>query len=66
MNKFNKTIGNFNIKLTNTMITITYEGSLVKAFDANPLHSFDRFTATAKKLESIVARNARQAELQSA
>ena len=42
MNKFNKTIGNFNIKLTNTMITITYEGSLVKAFDTNPLHSFDK------------------------
>ncbi len=58
MNKFNKTIGNFNIKLTNTMITITYEGSLVKAFDTNPLHSFDRFTATALRLENIVAKQA--------
>ena len=33
MNKFNKTIGNFNIKLTNTMITILYNGQMVKAFD---------------------------------
>jgi hypothetical protein len=56
MNKFNKTIGKFNIKLTNTMITITYEGSLVKAFDTNPLHSFDKFIATAIKLENIVAK----------
>jgi hypothetical protein len=56
MNKFNKTIGNFNIKLTNTMITITYEGSLVKAFDTHPLHSFDKFNATALKLENIVSK----------
>ena len=53
MNKFNKTIGNFNIKLTNTMITITYNGQMVKAFDTNPLHSMDRFNATIEKLEKI-------------
>ena len=53
MNKFNKTIGNFNIKLTNTMITITYKDQMVKAFDTNPLHSMDRFNATIEKLEKI-------------
>ena len=53
MNKFNKTIGNFNIKLTNTMITITYNGQMVKAFDTNPLYSMDRFNATIEKLEKI-------------
>jgi len=56
MNKFNKTIGNFNIKLTNTMITILYNGQMVKAFDTNPIHSFDKFLETAIKLENIVAK----------
>ena len=56
MNKFNKTIGKFNIKLTNTFITITYEGQTVKAFDTNPLHSVDKFNATFEKLENIVAK----------
>ncbi len=66
MNKFNKTTGKFNIKLTNTFITITYDDQTVKAFDTNSLHSVDKFNATFEKLEKIVARNARQTAVETA
>ena len=51
--KFNKTIGKYFIKLQGTMITITYDGQMVKAFDTNPLHSVERLNETIKKLEKI-------------
>tara|TARA_R110000824_G_scaffold34622_1_gene109573 strand:- start:1619 stop:1804 length:186 start_codon:yes stop_codon:yes gene_type:complete len=53
MNKFNKTIGNFNIKLTNTMITITYKDQMIKAFDTKGSESLDKFNATFEKLEKL-------------
>jgi hypothetical protein len=53
MNKFNKTIGKYFIKLQGTMITILYDGQMVKAFDTNPLYSVDKLNETIKKLERI-------------
>ena len=53
---FDKTIGNYHIKLQGSLITVEYQGQLLKAFDTNPLYSVEKFNQTATKLELIVAK----------
>ena len=48
-----KTIGNFTIKLQGTLITITYKGQMIKAFDTNPLYSVERYNETSEKLAKL-------------
>ena len=52
---FDKTIGNYHIKLQGSLITIEFKGQLVKAFDTNPLYSVEKFNSFVNKLEEKAA-----------
>jgi TfoX/Sxy family transcriptional regulator of competence genes len=48
-----KQIGNYGITLTGNMISIYYNGNLIKAYQVSSLWAVEKFNQTATKLKTL-------------